>query len=94
VRQEISLQQGIPIEKAREIVKKIRTCKLRVQASIQAISCAVASRDRDNPPAGHQAAPRDDFGIEHAVNQLPQTLGKRGQTHLNKCVCPLFGARC
>lgn len=35
VRQDISLQQGIPIEKAREIVKVIKDSKKKVQASIQ-----------------------------------------------------------
>src|SRR5215472_456419 len=35
VRREISLQQGIPIEKAREIVKTIKDSKKKVQASIQ-----------------------------------------------------------
>src|SRR5215469_3647104 len=35
VRREISLQQGIPIEKAREIVKLIKDSKKKVQASIQ-----------------------------------------------------------
>src|ERR1700691_6663322 len=35
VRQEISLQQGIPIEKAREIVRVIKDSKKKVQASIQ-----------------------------------------------------------
>jgi len=35
VRQEISLQQGIPVEKAREIVKAIKETKKKVQASIQ-----------------------------------------------------------
>ena len=35
VRQEITLQQGIPIEKAREIVKLIKDSKKKVQASIQ-----------------------------------------------------------
>src|SRR5207248_3180655 len=34
VRQRISLQQGIPIEKAREIVKVIKNSKQKVQASI------------------------------------------------------------
>src|SRR5437016_2647739 len=35
VKQEVSLQQGIPIEKAREIVKKVKDSKLKVQSSIQ-----------------------------------------------------------
>src|SRR5208283_2456170 len=36
VRQDVSLQQGIPIEKAREIVKAIKDSKKKVQASINA----------------------------------------------------------
>src|SRR5215469_12283833 len=35
VRQKISMQQGIPVEKAREIVKIIKDSKKKVQASIQ-----------------------------------------------------------
>src|SRR6202142_84383 len=47
VKQEISLQQGIPIEKAREIVRKIKDSKLKVQAAIQGDLVRVSSRDRD-----------------------------------------------
>ncbi len=47
VRQEIKLQQGIPIEKAREIVKAIKDSKLRVQASIQGDLVRVSGKDRD-----------------------------------------------
>jgi len=36
LKQKISLQQGIPIEKAREIVRLIKDTKLKVQAAIQA----------------------------------------------------------
>src|SRR5690348_12615203 len=36
VRQEVTMQQGIPIEKAREIVKAIKESKKKVQASINA----------------------------------------------------------
>src|ERR1051325_10948442 len=34
-RQEITIQSGIPIEKAREVVKAIKDSKVKVQASIQ-----------------------------------------------------------
>ena len=44
VRQEISLQQGIPIEKAREIVKIIKDSKKKVQASIQGDLVRVSGR--------------------------------------------------
>ena len=47
VRREIALQQGIPIEKAREIVKAIKDSKKKVQASIQGDLVRVAGKDRD-----------------------------------------------
>jgi uncharacterized protein YajQ (UPF0234 family) len=48
VRQEISLQQGIAIEKAREIVKIIKDSKKKVQASIQGDFVRVSAKDRDS----------------------------------------------
>jgi uncharacterized protein YajQ (UPF0234 family) len=47
VRQEVTLQQGIPIEKAREIVKAIKDTKKKAQASIQGDLVRVSSKDRD-----------------------------------------------
>jgi len=47
VRQRISMQQGIPMEKAREIVKLIKESKKKVQASIQADMVRVSGKDRD-----------------------------------------------
>jgi hypothetical protein len=47
VRQQVTLQQGIPIEKAREIVKTIKESKKKVQASIQGNMVRVSGRDRD-----------------------------------------------
>ncbi len=47
VRQRIAMQQGIPIEKAREIVKLIKDSKKKVQASIQADMVRVSGKDRD-----------------------------------------------
>src|SRR5574342_794706 len=46
VRQEIALQQGIPIEKARDIVKLIKDSKKKVQASIQGDFVRIAGKDR------------------------------------------------
>jgi len=48
VRQKISMQQGIPIEKAREIVKTIKNSKKKVQASIQGDLVRVSGKDRDS----------------------------------------------
>lgn len=47
VRQKVKLQQGIPIEKAREIVKAIKDSKKKVQASINAEVVRVSGKDRD-----------------------------------------------
>jgi uncharacterized protein YajQ (UPF0234 family) len=47
VRQKISLQQGIPIEKAKEIVKLVKDSKKKVQASIQGDMVRISSKDRD-----------------------------------------------
>jgi len=64
VRQEISLQQGIPIEKAREIVKTIKDSKKKVQASIQGDFVRVAGRDRDTLQDVIAFLRGQDFGID------------------------------
>ena len=64
VRQEISLQQGITTEKAREIVKKIKDSKLKVQAAIQADLVRVSSRDRDTLQQVIALLRGADFGID------------------------------
>ncbi|MEO8127191.1 MAG: YajQ family cyclic di-GMP-binding protein [Bryobacteraceae bacterium] len=48
VRQEITLVQGIAIEKAKEIVKIIKDSKKKVQASIQGDLVRVSGKDRDS----------------------------------------------
>jgi uncharacterized protein YajQ (UPF0234 family) len=47
VRQKINLQQGIPVEKAKEIVKLVKDSKKKAQASIQGDTVRVSSKDRD-----------------------------------------------
>ena len=47
VRQKISLQQGIPAEKAKEIVRLVKDSKRKAQASIQGDIVRVTSKDRD-----------------------------------------------
>jgi len=64
VRQEITLQQGIPIEKAREIVKSIKDSKKKVQASIQADLVRVSGKDRDSLQEVMQMLRGHDFGID------------------------------
>ncbi len=47
VRQKINLQQGIPTEKAKEIVKLVKESKKKAQASIQGDTVRISSKDRD-----------------------------------------------
>lgn len=47
VRQKISLQQGIPTDKAKEIVRMVKDSKKKAQASIQGDVVRVSSKDRD-----------------------------------------------
>lgn len=64
VRQEITLQQGIPIEKSREIVKAIKESKKKVQAAIQGDMVRVSSRDRDTLQEVIAMLRQRDFGID------------------------------
>ena len=64
VRQEISLQQGISTEKAREIVKVIKDSKKKVQASIQGDLVRVSGKDRDVLQEIIAVLREHDFGID------------------------------
>ena len=64
VRQKISLQQGIPIEKARDIVKEIKNSKKKVQASIQGDLVRVSGKDRDSLQEIIAMLRQRDFGID------------------------------
>jgi cyclic-di-GMP-binding protein len=64
VKQEITLQQGIPIEKAREIVRTIKDSKLKVQAAIQGDFVRVSSRDRDTLQSVIKLLRDNEFGID------------------------------
>jgi uncharacterized protein YajQ (UPF0234 family) len=64
VRQKISMQQGIPIEKARDIVKLIKNSKKKVQASIQGDLVRVSGKDRDSLQEIIAMLRQQDFGID------------------------------
>jgi len=64
VRRVIEIQQGIPIEAAREIVKFIKDRKLKkVQAAIQADQVRVSSPSKDDLQEAIQALRQHDFGV-------------------------------
>ena len=64
VRQRITMQQGIPTEKAREIVKVIKDSKKKVQASIQGDTVRVSGKDRDTLQEIIALLRQKDFGID------------------------------
>jgi cyclic-di-GMP-binding protein len=64
VRQVITLQQGIPTDAAREIVKHLKDLKLKkVQAQIQGEQLRVTSPSKDELQGAMQALRAKDFGI-------------------------------
>ena len=63
VRQLVKVQQGIPTEKAKEIVKAIKDSKIKVQASIQADQVRVSGKNRDDLQAVIALLRQQDFGL-------------------------------
>ena len=63
-KQKITMQQGIPIEKAREIVKLIKDSKKKVQAAIQGDQVRVTSPSRDDLQEAITLLRGKDFGVE------------------------------
>ncbi|HEY1257474.1 MAG TPA: DUF520 family protein, partial [Terracidiphilus sp.] len=64
VRQKITLQQGIPIEKAKEIVKLVKESKKKAQASIQGDTVRISSKDRDELQGIIALLRGKDLGVE------------------------------
>jgi uncharacterized protein YajQ (UPF0234 family) len=63
VRQKVQIQQGIPQEKAKEVVRFIKDSKAKVQASIQGDIVRVSGKDRDTLQAVIASLKDNDFGI-------------------------------
>ncbi|MBL8123446.1 MAG: YajQ family cyclic di-GMP-binding protein [Pyrinomonadaceae bacterium] len=64
VRQLVKVQQGIPTDKAKEVVKFIKDSKFKVQASIQGETVRVSGKDRDTLQEVIAALKGKDFGID------------------------------
>ncbi|HEY6232353.1 MAG TPA: YajQ family cyclic di-GMP-binding protein [Pyrinomonadaceae bacterium] len=64
VRQKVDIQQGIPQEKAREVVRFIKDSKAKVQASIQGDVVRVSGKDRDTLQSVIASLKSKDFGID------------------------------
>jgi uncharacterized protein YajQ (UPF0234 family) len=63
-KRKITMQQGIAIEKAREIVKLVKESKKKAQASIQADLIRVSGKDRDTLQEVISLLRGHDFGID------------------------------
>ncbi|HKC66259.1 MAG TPA: DUF520 family protein, partial [Pyrinomonadaceae bacterium] len=64
IRQRVEIQQGIPQEKAKEIVKFIKDSKAKVQAAIQGDTVRITGRDRDTLQDVISKLKARDFGID------------------------------
>ena len=64
VRQKITLQQGIPGEKAKEIVRIVKDSKKKVQASIQGDTVRISGKDRDDLQAIIALLRGKDLGVD------------------------------
>ncbi len=64
VRQRITLQKGIPSDKAREIVKVIKGAKLKVQAAIQGDQLRVSGKNKDELQGVIRLLKGTDLGID------------------------------
>ncbi len=63
VRQVLMLQNGIPVEKAKEIIKFIKNTKVKVQAEIQKEQVRVRSKKIDDLQNIIKEIKEKDFGI-------------------------------
>ena len=64
VKQIVKIQQGIPVEKAKEVVRFIKDAKFKVQASIQGEAVRISGKDRDTLQDVIAALKGRDFGID------------------------------
>jgi uncharacterized protein YajQ (UPF0234 family) len=64
VRRRAALQNGIPTEKAREIVKLVKGTKLKVQTAIQGDQLRVTGKNRDDLQAVIEMLRETDLGID------------------------------
>lgn len=64
VRQSITIQSGIPDDKAKAIAKEIRDAKLKVQPQIQGDQVRVISKSKDELQATIALLKQKDFGID------------------------------
>jgi hypothetical protein len=63
VKQRVDLQQGIPVDRARDIVKLVKETKRKVQVAIQADQVRVSGKSKDDLQAVMRLLRERDLGI-------------------------------
>ena len=63
VKQKITLQDGVPMEKAKEIVRLVKDSKIKVQASIHEDKVRISGKSRDDLQAVMKLVRDKDLGI-------------------------------
>jgi len=64
VRQDVTINQGIPIEKAKGLIKAVKDAKIKVQASIQGDQLRVSGKSRDDLQEVIALFKKDDQGLD------------------------------
>jgi hypothetical protein len=64
VRQEVTIQQGIPVEKAKGLIKSLKDSKIKAQASIQGEQLRVSGKNRDDLQEVIALFKKDDQGLD------------------------------
>lgn len=70
VRQRVKLRQGIPADKAKQIVKDIKNLKIKVQAAVQGESVRVSGKKRDDLQAVITMLKAGDYGLPLQFNNF------------------------
>ena len=64
VRQEVKILQGIPVEKAKNIVRLIKDSKMKVQTSIQGDQLRVSGKNKDDLQEAMALVKNNDQGLD------------------------------
>ena len=64
VRQEVTINQGIPVDKAKGLIKAVKDAKIKVQASIQGDQLRVSGKSRDDLQEVIALFKKDDQGLD------------------------------
>lgn len=64
VRQEVTIQQGIPVEKAKGLIKALKDAKIKAQASIQGEQLRVSGKNRDDLQEVIALFKKEDQGLD------------------------------